>query len=347
MRAACLLVLLTATAAAAEPSRAPVVQVAVARERTCALHADGAVSCWGADRSAVPMAVVPAGDAIQLALTDYNLCLLRKTGAVACLGRLDHDAQATTPTLVEQPPAVQLSGPCTRTRDGHVACAVIDRGVALVDGITDAIDVSARVEAGCAVRANGHVVCWQQKWGLPLGAPAEVAGVEHAVQVATGDNFACARTADGHVRCWGAEYEGQLGRGKIVTKGPGMGMRPNPTVLLPPAPVAKLRDVTSIAAGARYACALLADATVACWGTQYPSRITLAGPTAVAGLAHISALAVGNHACALGDARDIMCWGTDERGELGNGWADSVQTPHDVPGIRSRSSTTSSASRTI
>ena len=183
------------------------------------------------------------------------------------------------------------------------------------------------------MRAGGQVVCWLQDSDDPVGAAIVVAGVEHAVQVATGDNFACARLADRRVSCWGAEYEGQLGRGTITTEGPGMRMRANPTKRLPPAPIATLRDVRAIAAGVRYACALLADGTAACWGRQDAAFVTLAGPAAVPGPAHVTALAVGPHACALRGEHEVACWGPGLSGELGTGWSRTMPTPRDVPGL--------------
>lgn len=61
--------------------------------------------------------------------------------------------------------------------------------------------------------------------------------------------------------------------------------------------------------------------------------IPVLNPTAIAGLAGVTTLAVGGHGCAVRGGRDVACWGDATRGQLGNGWSEAQATPIEVPGI--------------
>jgi alpha-tubulin suppressor-like RCC1 family protein len=100
--------------------------------------------------------------------------------------------------------------------------------------------------------------------------------------------------------------------------------------------------VTQLSAGAAFACALLADGSVWCWGADdhqqlghqdldadvpckwaAPEGGTNVGlcnpkPTQVLGLAGVTQIAVGNDfACALLGTGEVDCWGSNDQGQLG------------------------------
>jgi alpha-tubulin suppressor-like RCC1 family protein len=129
--------------------------------------------------------------------------------------------------------------------------------------------------------------------GAPAGAPASVV---------CGDFSTCATTHGGEVRCWGRDKEGELGGGG----GPD---RPEPVA------VEGLARVSEVALASHFACALLADASVACWGSGLLAndgrRRDNARPTKVAGLAGaLQISASGAVACARAADR-ATCWGAD------------------------------------
>src|SRR5689334_19791566 len=69
------------------------------------------------------------------------------------------------------------------------------------------VQIAAKADYGCAVRANGRVLCWggdyfHGLWTEPLPLPREIAGVDDAVQIGAGDMHACARRRNGSVVCW-------------------------------------------------------------------------------------------------------------------------------------------------
>src|SRR5262249_57351926 len=88
-------------------------------------------------------------------------------------------------------------------------------------GVRDAV----QIVDGCALRANGHVVCWgNNSFGEagagtlePVYAPTDV-GLEGVTQIASGETHACALHADGRVACWGLNTWGQLGDGTRVQR---------------------------------------------------------------------------------------------------------------------------------
>jgi alpha-tubulin suppressor-like RCC1 family protein len=94
--------------------------------------------------------------------------------------------------------------------------------------------------------------------------------------------------------------------------------------------------VTQIATGANHACALLADETVSCWGTNSVaetgsgrqsevgtiSPLVVTHPTPVEGLRGVIQLTSGEgkFTCAVTRERDVYCWGSlNECGQLGRG----------------------------
>ncbi len=137
-----------------------------------------------------------------------------------------------------------------------------------------------------------------------------------------GYEHSCAVTAAGGVMCWGANNSGQLGDGTNTD-------RVWPVAVAGVGGTGPLVGATAVATGAYHSCALLADATIVCWGRNVEGQLGVATPDTVqptpmkvAGLAGVVAIAAGsNHSCAvLGDGT-VRCWGENNDGELGRGVA--------------------------
>jgi hypothetical protein len=204
-----------------------------------------------------------------------------------------------------------------------------------------AVSVSAGSVDACAVLADGSVWCWGNdgddqvgsgvdggggvnKWSIPvrvaLGGPAQ--------SVAAGDGFSCALLTDATVWCWG----GLPGPPAKPTTVPTM-------VAFPPGTVAGdggdagapyARHATAIAVShggvvpdtARYACALMNDRTVWCWGFLGGAGI-LTQPTQMQGLTSATSIAVGHsYACATQVDDSLWCWGN-----INIGIPETSQTP--------------------
>jgi alpha-tubulin suppressor-like RCC1 family protein len=301
----------------AEPARV----VAAGGTHTCAVLAGGAVRCWGGDASgqlgdgdpkadaAAPVAAVLLGGLPARAVTagGSHSCALLADGSVRCWGQglMGQLGLGAVPDASSPEPPVALGQP--------------------------AIAVTAGRAHTCALLADGGVRCWgndelgQLGDGGPLagpaaGVPATVALGEPARAISAGADFTCALLASGLVRCWGADDSGQLGDGATSVGG---SSAPAAQVVLPG--VAR-----AISAGGEFACALLANGAVWCWGADGSGQLGDGGPvpgpatfapTAQAALpGPARAVTAGAlHACALLGDGTLRCWGGDGAGALGDG----------------------------
>ncbi len=96
---------------------------------------------------------------------------------------------------------------------------------------------------------------------------------------------------------------------------------------------------TQIVAGRGFACALLSDQTVRCWGSNNSGQLGIGAgansktPIAVPGVSGVKALAAGYaHVCAV-TAGAVTCWGRNTYGELGVTPFGPSAKPAAVPGV--------------
>jgi alpha-tubulin suppressor-like RCC1 family protein len=113
--------------------------------------------------------------------------------------------------------------------------------------------------------------------------------------------------------------------------------------------VVGLSGVTALAVGAGHGCAVLVDATVACWGQNDRGQLGAGDPSGpescasgpcspapvpVLGLFDASDLAAGwAHTCALRLDGTVWCWGDNAYGQLGDGTTDPHALPVEVAGL--------------
>ena len=284
---------------------------------TCALVADGTVSCWGdsyygqlaqgptmlcnpggpsepCSPTAVSIAGLDGVTAISAGADDA--CALMHDGTVVCWGDLGA-AGVARPTW-----------PLTR-----------------IGGVQDATAIAAGGTFGCALVASGAVRCWGTNGDGDLGngtvdfmdhpSSTPVAGLADVTAIAAGLGHVCALLSSGTVECWGRNSNGQLGNGDTATP-----QYANPT------PVAKLGGVVGISAGDSHTCAVLSDGSVQCWGDNTYGELgqetfstsPVANPVSVRGLGHATAVSAGNdYTCALIADGSVECWGIDDGGMLG------------------------------
>jgi alpha-tubulin suppressor-like RCC1 family protein len=192
-----------------------------------------------------------------------------------------------------------------------------------VSNISGATAIGMTSAGGCALLSNGTVACWGVDDLGQLGngtvtqgyavAATPVPDLSGVTAVASGYDFTCALRSNGEVVCWGRDITEQA-------SAPNCGEDCSPSPRAVP-----LSGVAAITAGMDFACALLADGTVACWGdndegalgdgTTAPWSTT---PVAVLGLTNVTAVsASGYHVCAVIADGAVACWGRDRYGELG------------------------------
>ena len=185
----------------------------------------------------------------------------------------------------------------------------------------------------CTILDNGDVYCWgrgnQGQLGnggtSNLNTPAKVnlPGQRSAIAISTGTYMTCAITTDGMGYCWGENDEGQLGNGTTNSR------RTTPSEVLFPSGYTPV----SISAGDDFACALMDNRKVMCWGENNDGRLGQ-GPLATddettpvwvsmenSETAHF--LDIGTKsACMILDSGETKCWGTNEEGQIGQGDTD-------------------------
>jgi alpha-tubulin suppressor-like RCC1 family protein len=143
--------------------------------------------------------------------------------------------------------------------------------------------------------------------------------------VALDGGHTCAVLPDARGRCWGNNASRQLGDPGITSS-----IR-TPSSLIGGA-AAPLADIVSLSLGAQHSCALLADATVRCWGdneegeagnntmtARQTSPVTVLADD-LSTLAGVADLAAGGHStCARRRDGTVRCWGRNDDGQVGDG----------------------------
>jgi hypothetical protein len=341
------------------PPTAHAQAIAVGWYTSCVLMSDGTVECWGygedgelgdgtlAQRS-TPAKVSGIAGATALSAGDYVRCALLRGGDVECWGDNEEGEIQNPPTpdpgAIPTPVAVPrwkgateivsaFRTTCALLADSTVSCAGTSPTPSSpwsIQGVPGSTQIGISDVGGCTLATDGTVACWggndegqlgrgTADFGYTLTA-VRVPNLEGVTAIATGTSgFTCARHASGTVSCWGADNTGQLGSGPLTCTGGNGG-----SCSEVPIPVPGLTNVTALTAGDSFACALLSNGTVDCWGDNVNGELgngTTAlsfVPVPVPGLTGVTAMsAAGYHICVLIDDGSIACWGEDSFGELG------------------------------
>ncbi len=153
------------------------------------------------------------------------------------------------------------------------------------------------------------------------------------VDLAVGDYHICALSLDSSVRCWGDNTNGQAGphAGTLIVDEP---------VSVPGLEI----GVMDLSAGAFHTCALLADNTVACWGSNAFGQLgpdvqaaSSATPVVIPGLQGVKAVSTGAwHSCAVLSDGSLKCWGANGNNQLGTDTVPVSPTPLtvDLPPVK-------------
>lgn len=272
---------------------------------TCALLADGAVSCWGnnsfgqlgdgstANRAA-PVAVSGLTNVAELTVGGRHSCARLDDGRIECWGWNSHG---------------QLG-------DGHT-----NELLAVPAPVAEPAAIAAlglgKLDHSCAAMTDGSVRCWGSAVSYKLGngtyypdlwEPVTVPGLTTAQSVALGYHHSCALLTDGRVRCWGNNHDGQIGDGTQNM------YRASPTL------VDGLDDAEQLVAGNQFNCALRSDGSAVCWGSNSNGQLGAGGaisdaspyPVPVGGVSDLVGLAAGAaHACGVRSGGSVSCWGLE------------------------------------
>ena len=339
------------------PSSAPPpllnnVAVVIGSSFACSLHEDGTVSCWGGgpsknldeNRGLIPIAdadlprkIEGITDAKAIVSGDDKQCVLHEAGTVSCWGYdFYHEFDGSHSSYYSDSYG-ELD------RDSEIPTYSPGK----INGITDAVRISANGNSVCVVLSSGQVACWGDNEYGQLGngtienslAPVLVTGINDAVSVAVGWEHICAVHSDNTISCWGRNQYGQLGN-----------QTTNDSSI--PVKVLNVDDAKSVHTGLWYTCYIHLDEGVSCWGNgnrgvfndgnSYPESdnpclnmeceleldnletgnsdwgytpyfdYILAEPNRIPGLSNVKTLSVGVlYACAIFDYDSLSCWGVD------------------------------------
>jgi alpha-tubulin suppressor-like RCC1 family protein len=289
-------------------------QVAAGTGFACALDEDGALWCWGDNRSGqiggVQSRVVPRAMRIDdtrsydaIAAGGGHACAIA-AGKLFCWGKNDR-------------------GQVTAAVGSDVADPL---EIALVDGPSAWTAVATGRMSTCAI-GDGRLWCWGANESGQLGdgtlqdrdLPTPVmTSLTDWVAIAIGRLHTCAISSTAGVHCWGDGTFGQLGPNAANPEHAPFQVR---DALGEPLPA------SAIAVSERASCAIVHE-QVHCWGDNNAGehgelRFGMGG-TATPVLASDSrgwtALAAGERMfCGLRDAQAV-CWGSTSAGVLGNGY---------------------------
>jgi alpha-tubulin suppressor-like RCC1 family protein len=276
--------------------------------RACAVK-DGQVYCWGKLPFATPegafttsniaIAIEGATGVSDISVGTAHTCAIADTGPL-CWGdwTLGHSVSPVSVSGLQAGAVTSIAAGFNHT------CAVVSGGV-------KCWGIGSKGQLG-----TGFV----DASSIPKGV-VELGANSGATKVAAGVEFSCAIVGGG-VKCWGAGTFGKLGNGSSADTN-------TPVDVSGLAAGSSL--VTDLALGNHFACALLNDGEVRCWGAGGAGSLGNGGaassavPVAVidqnnqpiAGAARLAAGAF--HACADGGAgTQLHCWGRGIFGQLGS-----------------------------
>jgi len=306
------------------------------------------------------------GKVTAIAASVSNACALNSGGDAFCwgfgpLGAIGDGSVTTrsTPTLVSggltySAISTSTTHACGISTGGVGYCWGTEIGVgdrALLNGArTSPVPLSltgmTAVGVGwlhtCALVSSGAAYCWGEGPQLGNGtadrsrAAVAVSGGRTYKSLAVAAQHACALTTSGAAFCWGNNFAGQLGDGTTTSGN-----------LLPNVPVEVKGNLvfTSLTAGEKATCGLIAGGAAYCWGGNESGQLGDATttqrlqPVPVAGGLSFTSLAAGVlHACGLRVGGAMYCWGDNTNGALGDGTFTSSSVPVAVVGGLSFSS---------
>ncbi len=257
--------------------------------------------------------------AVQIDAGDEHTCAVLNNGTVRCFG----DSQFHEAGFRQIDPDDWLSW-------------IPNRIPLEIEGIDDAVQVTAGVAHSCALHADGGVSCWGGNIGrqLALGdtglvsaTPVRIEGLSGVTFIESGQYHTCAVLPDGDVTCWGNGGFLNLPRDW-----------PPPTRDNPgPRLVSGIHDVKSISFSDDDGLWLHNDGTISAFGQgtfgEMGPRLTEVRSQFVRleGLRATQVFASGTHSCAVDLEGQLWCWGANHHFQVGPFSCGECYNPMPVP----------------
>ena len=345
-----------------ESNNGDVTIISVGNSQSCAIGTDNKMKCWGdgdqgktghentedyGDETLEMGRYLYFTDVgtnltfLDVALGDTFSCALVNDSSIRCWGENDKLGNS-----------LGLSGSGSRG-DGYLEMGSNVNTVNIGTWLANSIEAGG--SHACAVVNNGtddSLVCWGENSVGQLGLGStdtvgdDVGDLESGelphvdlpnrggiTSVTLGKDHTCILWADGEIGCWGDNSAGQLGIGNTDTIGDESNEMSTNLVLVD---LPSDRTATAITAGNDFTCAILDDASIACWGEGSNGRLGTGTITdegdesdeigddlnivnVGSGLGVISADAGDSHICAILTNNQLKCWGKNDFGQLGYG----------------------------
>jgi alpha-tubulin suppressor-like RCC1 family protein len=330
---------------------------------TCALFSSGAVKCWGANSAGqlglgdannrgdgpnemgdnLPFVSLGTGrTAVTIAAGDSHVCAKLDNSKLKCWGASNYGQLGLLSTFNR--------GDNSNEMGDFLPFVNLGSGVTI-----GAIFASGAYTCATVSSTAALVKCWgfnQDSQQLMTGdninrgdGPGNMGDILPTTDLGTGRSIVaivgkehgfCATLDNGQLKCWGANDNGRFGTGGDEYRGD------DPNEMgdsLAAALVGTGRSVTSASLGYDFACALLDNAKVKCWGASGDGQLGLGSTSEVSAagslgdnLAYvnlgtgISATAISSgqrHTCVLLSTSGVKCWGKNDFGQLGQGDTDN------------------------
>jgi alpha-tubulin suppressor-like RCC1 family protein len=294
--------------ASEQPQRPALPTIAAGFDFACARTSTAGVACWGADESLQLGTAVPATNDIEinssrvpilvagvtnvetLAAGNSHACAVLRDRTMKCWGQYVDENTGTTLSIAES----------TSTPNGHPT---------IVDGIDNAVAVSAGRNFTCVLTTSETVKCWGTNDSGQLGSgpgpdsgvPQLVKDLSEVVQIASGERHSCALKRTGTVMCWGDP--------QVLGDGKGKDQKRN---LTGPTEVEGLADARSISVNAAHSCALRETGSVVCWGGLGDDETGISDvPVKIKSIDDAQQITTGGEfSCAVRRDQRLWCWGS-------------------------------------
>jgi alpha-tubulin suppressor-like RCC1 family protein len=191
----------------------------VGAAHSCAIRTDGALLCWGRNRSgqlgqgssrspqATPVQVGTAKDWMRVAAGAEHTCGIRSGKTLWCWGGNDSSQLGVA-------------------REGPDSTPVIADSPTPVDTSTDWASIAAGAYHTCGIKVSRELRCWGRGDAGQVGvgiidvqtSPVSVSPPDAWDELALGGAHSCGLDAEGHLYCWGENSQGQLGLGDIRSR---------------------------------------------------------------------------------------------------------------------------------
>ena len=254
---------------------------------TCAIRANGEITCWGWNDYGQSDA--PAGEYIAVSTGWNHSCAIRESdGAIACWGRNtqgQRDAPAGRFTAV----SVGSWHTCGLRESGAIECWGNNEDGEASSPPGRFTAVSAGFRYTCAVRDDGASLCWGRNT-VPKYNPATekvesiYGGQTNApagsfTAISAGGDHACAIRTNGAIECWGRNEYGES--------------------IAPPG------RYRAVSAGHEHTCAIReSDGAIECWGRDDDGQMNAAPAGSYSAI---------SRRCGLHKSGEIECWGWQRR----------------------------------